>query len=63
MFLKSLLFFTEGQLIYNVVPISLYSKVIQLYLYRHLFFIFFSIVVYHRILNIVHGAIQENFIV
>ena len=60
MFLKSLLFFTEG---YNVVPISLYSKVIQLYLYRHLFFIFFSIVVYHRILNIVHGAIQENFIV
>ena len=35
----------------------LYSKVTQLYSYRHSFFIFFSIMVYHRILNIVPCAI------
>ena len=34
----------------------LYSKVIQLYIYIF-FFIFFSIMVFHRILNIVPWAI------
>ena len=31
----------------------MYSKVIQLYIYRHSFSYSFSIIVYHRILNIV----------
>ena len=50
-------FFIEVQLIYNVF--LLYSKVILLYIYIYIhFLIFFSIMVYHRILNIVLCAIQ-----
>ena len=40
----------------------LYSKVIQLYIYAF-FFIFFSIMVYHRILNIVPCALQQDLVV
>ena len=36
----------------------LYSKVTQLYTCRHSFFIFFSIMVYHRMLNILLCTIQ-----
>ena len=36
----------------------LYRKVIQLYIYIHSFLIFFSIMVYHRILSIVLCALQ-----
>ena len=36
----------------------LYSRVTQLSTYRHSFLIFFSIMVYHGILNIVPCAIQ-----
>ena len=36
----------------------LYSKVTQLYIYTLFFLIFFSIMVYHRILNIVLCAIH-----
>ena len=38
----------------------LYSKVTQLYSYVHSFFIFFSIVAYHTILNIVPCVITET---
>ena len=54
---------SHSQLIYNVlhsvlVFILLYSKVIQLHTHMYIFFfIFFSIMVYHRILNIVPHAI------
>ena len=41
----------------NDVLILLYSKVIQLHVP---FFMFFSIMVYHRTLNIVLCAIQED---
>ena len=43
----------EIQLIYNVVLISMYSKVVCIHIYTLFFFIFFPIMVYHRILNIV----------
>ena len=39
-----------------------YSKVIQLYIYTF-FFIFFSIMVYYRTLNIVPCAIQQDLVV
>ena len=41
----------------------LYSKVIQLCQYTYIFFIFFSITVYHRILNIAPCAIQQDLVV
>ena len=52
------LFLSEVQLIYNVVLISAIQQsdsVIHTYIF---FFIFFSITVYHRVLNIVPCAIQ-----
>ena len=51
-------FFIKVQLIYNVVPISAVQQsdsVIHLYTF---FFIFFSIMIYHRILSIVLCAPQ-----
>ena len=54
-------FLTEVKSIYDVALISpIYRRVTQLYTF---FFIFFSIMVYHRILNIVPCAIQEDFVV
>ena len=52
-FLKN---FIEVQLIYN-------SKVIQLYIYIYAFFHIFSLVIYHRILNMVLSAIQQDLVV
>ena len=40
----------------------LYSKVIQVYIYTLFFVIFFSIMVYHKILNTVPCAIQQDFV-
>ena len=57
-FLK--IYFIEVWLIYNVVLISAVQQsdsVIHIYIYTF-FFIFFSMMVYHRILNIVPCAIQ-----
>ena len=54
--------FNEVQLIYNVVQSLPYSKVTQLYTYI-LFFIFFSIMVYHRILNMVPCAMPYDLVV
>ena len=56
-------FFIELQLTYSVVPISCkHSKATQLYTYI-LFYVFFSIVVYYRILNIVPCATQQDLVV
>ena len=44
-------------MIYNVVFISADSKVIHIYI----FFIFFSFMVYHRIVNIASCAWQESY--
>ena len=41
----------------------LYSKVTQFYTYRPSFFIYFSMTVYHRVLNIVSCALQEDLVV
>ena len=52
--------FVEVQLIYKVVIISVYNKVIQLYIYTYPFFFrFFSNVDSHRILGRVFCAIQR----
>ena len=51
-------YFIEAWLIYKVM---LYSKMIQLYI--TFFFIFISIIVYHRVLNIVPCATQQELIV
>ena len=40
----------------------MYSKGFQLYIYTHSFFIFFSIMVYNQILNIVLCAIQQGLV-
>ena len=57
------IYFIEVQLICNL-QVLLYSKVIQLYIYINLlFFIFFSIMVYHEILNIFPRAIQSDLVV
>ena len=52
LFLKK--FFIEIWLIYNIVLLSLYSKMAQLYTAIHSFLILFSIMVYLRILNILN---------
>ena len=61
-FFSVLVFFIEVQLIYNVVLISVVQKsdsVTYIYIYIYnLFKIFLSIMVYHRILNIVLCAVQ-----
>ena len=60
---------SHSQLIYNVlrsvlVFILLCSKVIQLHTHMYIFFfIFFSIMAYLRILNIVPHAIQQDLVV
>ena len=44
----------------------MYSRVIWLYIHMYIslfFFLFFSTVVYYKILNIVPCAIQKNFVV
>ena len=41
----------------------LYSKEIQIYISIHIFFICFSVMVYHRILHIVPCAIQAGLVV
>ena len=41
---------------------AVYSTVTQLHTYRHSFFIFFSIVVYHRILNTFTCAIHQDLV-
>ena len=52
--------FIEVELIYNVVVISLYNKVNQLYIYTYAFFFrFFSYIDYHRILSKVLCATQQ----
>ena len=50
-------FFIEVQLIYNVVLISAVQQSDSFIHIHAFFFIFFSIMVYHRILNIVPCAI------
>ena len=40
----------------------MYSKGIQLYIYTHSFFIFFSIMVHNQILNIVLCTIQQGLV-
>ena len=52
-----LIYFIEVQLIYNVVLISAVQQIDSV-IYIYIYFIFFSIMVYHRILNIVPCAIQ-----
>ena len=52
LFLKKI--FIEIWLIYNIVLLSLYSKMAQLYTAIHSFLILFSIMVYLRILNILN---------
>ena len=56
----------EGQLIYKVVLIFVQQSAsavhIYIYIHTHSFFIFFSIMVYHRILNIVPCAIQQDLV-
>ena len=47
---ESVLHIRYSKLVYNVVQFLLYSKVTHLYIY--ILFIFFPIVVYHRILDI-----------
>ena len=55
-----LFFLIEVLLIYNVVLISaLHESTAKRFIYTYIFFkIFFSIMLYFRILNIVPGAIQ-----
>ena len=55
------IYFTEVQLIYNVVLISAVQQSDSVI--WTLFFIFFSIMVDHRILNIVPCAIQQDLVV
>ena len=53
-FILLVLFFIEVYLIYNVVSISAVQESDLVIIYIHIFFIvLFSIMVYHRILNIV----------
>ena len=52
LFLKKI--FIEIWLIYNIVLLSLYRKMAQLYTAIHSFLILFSIMVYLRILNILN---------
>ena len=60
-FVLFLSFFIEAVLIYNVVLTSaLQQSDSDIYMF---FFIFFSIMVYHRILSTVPGMIQEDFII
>ena len=57
------IYFIEVQLIYTVVLISAVQQsdsVIHMYTF---FFILFSIMVYHRILNIVPCAVQQDLVV
>ena len=53
----------EGQLIYKVVLIFVQQSASAVHIYIHSFLIFFSIMVYHRILNIVPCAIQQGRVV
>ena len=52
----------EGQLIYKVVLIFVQQSAsavhIYIYIHTHSFLIFFSIMVYHRLVSIVLSAIQ-----
>ena len=58
---RFLTYFIEAVLIYNVVLTSaLQQSDSDIYMF---FFIFFSIMVYHRILSTVLGTIQEDFII
>ena len=54
--------FFEVQLIYHVVPTSAVQQSDSVYIYIH-FFMFFSIMVYPRRLDIVPCAIQQDLIV
>ena len=51
-------------MIYNVVLISAVQQSdLYIYIYTHILFIFFSSMVYHRILNIVPCAVQWELVV
>ena len=52
-FFLSFFFLIELSLVHSVVPISVVQQSDSVYTHRQYFFIFFSIMVYHRILNIV----------
>ena len=52
-----LIFFTEVQLIYKIMPISAVQQS-NSFIHTYTFLILFSITVYHRILNTIPWAIQ-----
>ena len=61
--LAIIIFFIEVQLIHNVVLISAVQKSDSVIHIHTFFFILFSIMVNHRILNIVHCAVQQDLVV